>query len=77
MPLSPLGERVACEGAFISRSGSGEGVPAGPLIANNSMGQDSRLPGNLAGPCLPTHSRRVEIVLESSDFAQPGLILRE
>jgi hypothetical protein len=26
MPLSPLGERVAREGAFISRSGTGEGV---------------------------------------------------
>jgi hypothetical protein len=26
--LSPLGERVACDGAFISRRGSGEGVQA-------------------------------------------------
>ena len=43
MPLSPLGERVARDGAFISRSGSGEGVPAGPLIVNNSVGQDTRL----------------------------------
>ena len=31
MPLSPLGERVARDGAFISRRGTGEGVPAGPL----------------------------------------------
>jgi hypothetical protein len=37
MPLSPLGERVACDGVFISRSGPGEGVPAGPLIVNNSL----------------------------------------
>jgi hypothetical protein len=26
--LSPLGERVACDGAFISRRGPGEGVRA-------------------------------------------------
>jgi hypothetical protein len=26
-PLSPLGERVARDGAFISRRGPGEGVP--------------------------------------------------
>jgi hypothetical protein len=77
MPLSPLGERGAREGDFISRSGSGEGVPAGPLIVNNSMGQDTRLQGYLAGPGLPAYSRRVEIVLESSDLAQPCLILRE
>ena len=29
VPLSPLGERVAREGAFARRSGTGEGVPAG------------------------------------------------
>jgi hypothetical protein len=28
MPLSPLGEKVARSGAFISRCGPGEGVPA-------------------------------------------------
>jgi hypothetical protein len=36
MPLSPLGERVARDGVFISRRGPCEGVPAGPLIVNNS-----------------------------------------
>ena len=40
MPLSPLGERGAREGAFISRSGQGERVPAGPLSVNNSVGQE-------------------------------------
>jgi hypothetical protein len=39
MPLSLLGERVARDGAFISRRGPGEGVPARPLIVNNSVKQ--------------------------------------
>ena len=41
MPLSPLGERVARDGAFISRRGPGKGVPAGPLMVNNSVRQDT------------------------------------
>ena len=40
-PSPPWGERVARDGAFISRRGPGEGVPAGPLIVNNSVGQDT------------------------------------
>ena len=47
---APLGERGAREGAFISRSGQGEGS-CRALIVNNRVGQDTSLAlGSIRGP---------------------------
>ena len=64
MPLSPLGERVARDGAFISRRGPVRG-PCRALIVNNKVGQATRTPFTLP-PSL------MKILLVHNYYQQPG-----
>ena len=59
MPLSPLGERVARNRRFRRAARVGlEGVPAGPLIVNNSVGQDTEKDACIAN--LATWAKLIE-----------------